>query len=54
MASILDPKPVTKAAADATYVRFRNYDGTPVVGKRVTVTLTADGTDIDNIVVEAI
>lgn len=46
---ILDPKPVSRAEASATYVTFRNFDGSPVVGKHVEITLTADGTDIDNI-----
>lgn len=49
MGSILDPKPLTQAAAAATYVTFKNFDGTPVTGKHVEITLTADGTDIDNI-----
>lgn len=39
----------TRVALDATYVTFRNYDGSPVTGKHVEITLTADGTDIDNI-----
>lgn len=34
---------------NATYVTFKNFDGSPVVGKHVEITLTADGTDIDNI-----
>lgn len=39
-----------QAASDAaTYVAFKNFDGTPVTGKHVVITLTADGTDIDNI-----
>jgi hypothetical protein len=37
------------AALSATYVTFKNFDGTPVTGKHVEITLTADGTDIDNI-----
>jgi len=47
--SILDPKPLTVAAGNATYATFKNFDGSPVVGKHVEITLTADGTDIDNI-----
>ncbi|MDT0171008.1 hypothetical protein [Pseudarthrobacter sp. BRE9] len=39
----------TSAALSATYVTFKNFDGTPVIGKHVEITLTADGTDIDNI-----
>lgn len=42
-------KHLTEAAANATYVTFRNSDGTPVTGKHVEITLTADGTDIENI-----
>ena len=37
-----------------TYVTFKNFDGTPVVGKNVVITLTADGTDIQDITVEAL
>lgn len=57
----------TLAARDATYVArdevvgladtfvtFKNFDGTPVVGSRVVITLTADQTDIQDITVEAI
>lgn len=40
----------TQAASDAaTYVTFKNQNGTAVTGKHVEITLTADGTDIDNI-----
>jgi len=39
----------TAASLAATYVQFKNSDGSPVTGKRVTITLTPDGTDIDNI-----
>jgi len=46
---ILDPKPPTRAELTATYVTFKNFDGSPVTGKHVEITLTADGTDIDNI-----
>jgi hypothetical protein len=38
-----------KGELNATYVTFKNFDGTPVTGKHVEITLTADGTDIDNI-----
>jgi hypothetical protein len=42
------------ADAAATFVVFRNHDGTPVAAPKVVViTLTADGTDIDNIAVYA-
>lgn len=43
------PANLQSAALSATYVTFRNFDGTPVTGKHVEITLTADGTDIDNI-----
>jgi hypothetical protein len=34
------------------YVSFRKADGTPLTGKHVIITVTNDGTDIDNIVIE--
>lgn len=39
----------TAAQLSATYVMFKNSDGSPVTGKHVEITLTSDGTDIDNI-----
>jgi hypothetical protein len=42
------PERVT-TALNATYVTFKNFDGSAVTGKHVEITLTADGTDIDNI-----
>ncbi|AHB31633.1 hypothetical protein ArV2_gp23 [Arthrobacter phage vB_ArS-ArV2] len=51
-AAILGAGTKTKAALSATYVVFRNHDGTPVAApKVVAITLTADGADIDNIAV---
>jgi hypothetical protein len=38
-----------KTTLNATYVTFKNFDGTPVAGKHVEITLAADGADIDNI-----
>lgn len=38
-----------RAYLTATYVAFKNFDGTAVTGKHVEITLTSDGTDIDNI-----
>lgn len=46
---VTTPGTPTQAALSATYVTFRNFDGSPVTGKHVEITLTADGTDIDNI-----
>ncbi|QDG61253.1 hypothetical protein [Pseudarthrobacter sp. NIBRBAC000502771] len=43
------PTSAFSTALSATYVTFKNFDGTPVTGKHVEITLTADGTDIDNI-----
>ncbi|TAJ46372.1 MAG: hypothetical protein EPO52_17720 [Herbiconiux sp.] len=37
-----------------TYVTFLNHDGSPVTGKHVVITLTADQADIADITVEAI
>jgi hypothetical protein len=55
------PQPITvhvdgKNIVDilATAVTFRNSDGTPLVGKRVVITVTPDGTDIQDITVEDI
>lgn len=46
------PARLQDAALSATYVIFRNHDGTPVAApKVVAITLTADGADIDNIAV---
>lgn len=42
------------AATLATAVVFRKADGTPLVAKRVIITVTNDETDIDNIIVEAL
>jgi len=43
------PNRLQDMALSATYVTFKNFDGSPVTGKHVEITLTADGTDIDNI-----
>lgn len=48
-ALLSNPASATAGAGNATYVTFKNFDGTPVAGKHVEITLTADGTDIDNI-----
>lgn len=45
---------VTPAALSATYVSFRKSDGTPLTGKHVIITVTPDGTDIQDITVEAL
>lgn len=42
------------AEVAALYVTFRNYDGTPTTAKHVVVKLTADGTGIEDIFVEAL
>jgi hypothetical protein len=47
-------KLLSGAAADRSYVMFRQFDGTPVpAGHHVEIRLTADGTDIDDIKVVA-
>ena len=53
MASVAaDPTSEFAIQQSATFVMFRNHDGTPVAApKVVAITLTADGTDIDNIAV---
>lgn len=43
-----------QTAGEQTFVTFKNFDGSPVVGKNVVITLTQDGTDIQDITVEAI
>lgn len=48
------PDRLSEAGMSATYVTFKNFDGTPVVGKNVVITLTEDGTDIHDITVEAL
>lgn len=45
---------LSETTLNATYVTFKNFDGTPVIGSRVVITLTADQTDIQDITVEAI
>jgi len=53
VATYAEPKglsPETQESLMTTYVTFLNHDLTPVSGgKHVVITLTADGTDIDNI-----
>jgi hypothetical protein len=43
------PERLSPESLGATYVTFKNFNGTAVTGKHVEITLTADGTDIDNI-----
>jgi len=53
-ALIANPGSQTATELNATFVAFRNHDGTPVAAPKVVViTLTEDGTDIDNIAVYA-
>lgn len=53
-ALLTTPGSALNVAGNATFVSFRNYDGTPVVGKHVIIKLTSDGTGIDDITVEAL
>jgi hypothetical protein len=53
--SFLDPKPLTVAAGNATYVTFRDsITGLPVTGKHVTMTIDQTANEIIDIIVEAI
>lgn len=46
------PDRLGEGELSATFVVFRNHDGTPVAApKVVAITLTVDGADIDNIAV---
>lgn len=48
-----DPASAFSTELSTTFVQFRNHDGTPIAdGKRVIITLTADGNDIEDITVE--
>lgn len=45
---------LSQEALNATFVTFKNFNGSAVIGKNVVITLTADGTDIQDITVEAL
>lgn len=51
--SILDPKPLTVAAGNATFVRFRDMNGNPVSGDLVTIVVDTATNEIADIIVEA-
>lgn len=47
------PSTASGAALRATFVQFRNHDGSPIAeGTAVIITLSADGSDIEDITVE--
>lgn len=53
-ANLADPTQVEGSTLAANFVLFRNHDGTPVAPPQVVViTLTADGTGIDDIAIYA-
>lgn len=54
MGSILDPKPPTLAALNATYVRFEDEAGNPLPTRNVLIKVSSTTGEIIDIVSEAI
>jgi hypothetical protein len=52
--SILEPKPLTSAAAKKTYVRFLDTDGNPIEGSLVTIVVDTVNNEVSDIIVEEI